>query len=196
MFWCLKKNPAMLLKEATAKKNLGDINGAIENLREAFKGIEKDSVVYPVKTFLRLPLYLQEAGMADEAWREFNVLLTSGYPNQPKSIEIMSMEHSLVYDKMRLFLQREGKNDAAIKFGVFSYISWAVGLCYQKRHDELHDYKSMEYIEEVLSKVLKKAKRKNLLADVAGIVEEELKGLPVVDFGKLAERIDSVIGLK
>ena len=54
--------PDELLKQATAKKKAGDLESAIELLRKAYKEINKSSIVYPVKTFLRLPTYLQEMG--------------------------------------------------------------------------------------------------------------------------------------
>ena len=112
-----------LLKMATEKRNAGDINAAIELLRKAYVEIGNDSIVYSVSTFLRLPLYLQQAGHTDEAWREFNLLLTRGFPKQVTNPALLPMEHCQIYDKMRLFLQREKKFDLAVRFGVLSYIS-------------------------------------------------------------------------
>jgi hypothetical protein len=116
-----------LLKVATQKRDAGDINAAIELLRRAYSEIASSHVSYPVSTFLRLPLYLQEAGCAGEAWKEFESLLTHAYPNQLRNSEVLPMEHSQIYDKMRLFLQREKRFDLAVRFGILSYMSWAVG---------------------------------------------------------------------
>lgn len=193
MFKLFKKDPDALLKEATAKKKAGDLENAIKLLREAYQEINKGSAIYPVDTFLRLPLYLQEAKRNDEAWREFNILLTKGYPNQMNDQELIPMDHSIIYDKMRLFLQREGKSDLAIRFGIFSYLSWAIGLYRQKRNDELKIYTSRESLENTVRKLLKKAKKEDLIDKVTLIVEEQIRLLPNIDFGKLAKRIDEVV---
>jgi len=193
MFRFSKKDPDTLLKEAAAKRKAGDLENAIKLLREAYKRISKSSKIYPVSVFLRLPLYLQEAKRNDEAWREFNLLLTKGYPNQMKDPELIPMDHSIIYDKMRLFLQREGKNELAIRFGIFSYLSWAIGLYRQKRNDELKTYTSKETLKNTVKKLLKKAKKEDLLEKVCTIVEEQIERLPNVDFKELTKRIDEIV---
>src|SRR5258708_2090283 len=96
-----------LLKQATRERDEGNLDAAVETLRRAYGEIAQSYVAYSVDTFLRLPLYLQKAGRNDEAWREFNLLLTRGFPNQIQNLELLPMEHSQIFDKMRLFLQRE-----------------------------------------------------------------------------------------
>jgi ribosomal protein S20 len=193
VFRVFKKEPNTLLKEATAKRKAGDLENAIKLLRDAYKEIGKGSVIYPVNIFLRLPLYLQEAKRNDEAWREFNLLLRKGYPNQMSNPEIIPMDHSIIYDKMRLFLQREGKSILAVRFGIFSYLSWAIGLYRQKRDDELKTYTSKETLRNTVKKLLKKAKKENLLEKLCPVVEEQIEYLPNIDFGELAKRIDGII---
>ena len=185
--------PNELLKQATAKKKVGDLESAIKLLRDAYKEISKSSIVYPVNTFLRLPAYLQEAGKSDEAWRELNNILTNGYPNQLNNPEIIPMDHSAIYDGMRLFLQREGKSESAVKLGVLSYICWAIGLHKQRRMDELKKYTSRENIELSVIKLLKKAKKEELVEKVSAIVEEYIKKLPSIRLGELAQEIDTVV---
>jgi tetratricopeptide (TPR) repeat protein len=109
MFGPLEGDPGQLLKQATARKQAGDLDRAVELLREAYKQIEQGNIGYPVDTFLRLPLYLQQAGRTDEAWQEFNLLLKRAQANEISSPEVAPMECSTIYDKMRLFLQRERK---------------------------------------------------------------------------------------
>jgi hypothetical protein len=194
MFGQFRKEPDTLLKEATAKRRkAGDLENAIKLLREAYQEINKGSIIYPVYTFLRLPLYLQEAKRNDEAWREFNILLTKGYPNQMNNPELIPMDHSIIYDKMRLFLQREGKSELAVRFGIFSYLSWGIGLYRQKRNDELKTYTSRESFEGTIRKLLKKAKKEDLVEKVSTIVEEQVKRLPDIDFGELAKKVDGVV---
>jgi len=117
-FFQSKKEPNELLKGATAKKKAGDLESAINVLKMAYKAIEKQGGGYTVEVFLRLPMYLQAAGRSDEAWNELARLLKGGYSGQLKSADVLPMEHTLIYDKMRLFLQREGKHDQAVGFGI------------------------------------------------------------------------------
>lgn len=186
-------NPATLLKEATAKKKAGDLDNAIIILRKAYREIEKGDTIYTAKTFLRLPLYLQEANRNDEAWREFNLLLINGYPGQLKSPGLFHMDRSEIYDKMRLFLQREGKTKSAVRFGILSYISWAIGLYEQKRYDELKQHSSKINIENELKKLLKKAKKEELLSNISEIVEKEINSIPNVNVNVLSKNIDRII---
>ena len=110
--------PDELLKQATIKKNSDDLDGAIKLLRTAYKELDKSSMFYSIQTYLRLPLYLQEAGRNNEAWEEFNRLVLWINSKPRYSAEVTPMEQSIIWDKMRLFLQREGKNEHAIQFGV------------------------------------------------------------------------------
>lgn len=182
-----------LLKMATEKKESGNVDEAIELLRKAYTAIGNDHIVYSVSTFLRLPLYLQKAGRNDEAWREFNLLLTRGYPNQIQNVELLPMEHSQIYDKMRLFLQRENKYDLAIRFGISSFISWAVGLHRQKRKSELKEYIERENIEVTVIALLRKAKKLKLKDKLTEVVESETKTLPDIDFADLVHKIDEIV---
>ncbi len=197
--------PEELLKQATAKKRAGDLESAIKLLRNSYKEISKSSIAYPVNTFLRLPAYLQEVGKSDEAWRELNNMLTKGYPNQLNNPEIIPIDHSAIYDAMRLFLQREGKNESAVKFGVLSYICWALALYRQsqskdedpffiiERKDRLKKDFSRENIESTVTKLLRKAKKGELVQKVSAIIEEYIKKLPSIRLAELAEEIDRVV---
>ena len=140
MLGLFKEDPSKLLKKATSAKKSGNFEEAISLLRKAYKAISKNKLDYGVKPFLRLPLLLQEAGRPEEAWDEFHRLLTKGYPNQSKDPQLVPMNHSEIYDKIRLFLQKEERNDEAIKYGIFSHLSWASGLYLQKRRDEFKDF--------------------------------------------------------
>lgn len=188
-----ERKSQVLLKEATARKKAGDLDGAIELLREACAEIEESGEQWGIQPFLRLPMYLQAAGRNDEAWRELNLLILRGYPGQIKDANVVMMEHSIVYDKMRLFLQREKKAKAAVKFGVLSYLSWATGLYMQERTEELRDYISRGKVEATIRNLLKKAKKEDLLEQIYDIVEEETEQLPHVDFSRISEKVDKAV---
>ena len=190
-----KKNPEKLLKDATAAKKSGNIDKAISLLRKAYKAIAKSDMNYGAKIFLRLPLYLQDAKKTKEAWNEFERLLTKGYPNQePKKYpELVPMDNSEIYDKMRLFLQREGRNDEAVKYGIFSYLSWSSGLYLQSRRDEFKDFIAAETIENMVTKLLKKAKKVNLSDEISNLVKHQIKNIPKIDLKVLGTNIDNAI---
>jgi hypothetical protein len=178
---------------ATQKRDDGDIKSAIELLRKAYTEIASGPISYPVSTFLRLPLYLQQAGRTDEAWREFHLLLTHGFPNQLQHPDVIPMEHSEIFDKMRLFLQRERKFDLAVRFGVLSYMSWAVGLHRQRRKAELRDYIARKNIEDNVVALLKKAKKLPLKDELVILMLGEAKQLPNVDLESLGKGIDAIL---
>ena len=64
-----------LLREATANKTAGNINGSIELLKRFWVAEPFGSSGYGVEAYLKLPMYLQVAGRRDEAWRTLNVLI-------------------------------------------------------------------------------------------------------------------------
>lgn len=193
IFSFFKKDPDKYLREATAKKKAGDMDGAIESLREAYKIISKTSINYTIDPYLRLPLYLQQAGKNDEAWSEFNRLIVEGYPNQMKIRELIPMDHSAIYDKMRLFLQRENKPIESVKFGVLSHLSWGLGLYYQERKKELKTHISKSSIEAMLEGLLKKAKKPELRSELAKIIMLEIKEFPKIDLANIGRKVDQAV---
>ena len=193
MFSIFRKDPDKLLADATAKKKAGDMDAAIDCLRNAYKEIAKTSINYAVPTYLRLPLYLQHANRNDEAWSEFNKLIAEGHPNQMRTRELLPMDHSQIYDKMRLFLQREKQARKAVKFGVFSHLSWAQGLYFQGRKDELKHYISRQSIDDLLEKLLKKAKRTDMKDNLLGVIMMNIKNFPSISYAKLGKIIDQAL---
>lgn len=193
IFSIFKKDPDKFLREATAKKKADDMEGAIESLREAYEIISKTSINYTIDPYLRLPLYLQQAGKNDEAWSEFNRLIVEGYPNQMKIRELIPMDHSAIYDKMRLFLQRENKPRESVKFGVFSYLSWGLGLHYQERKKELRTHISKASIEAMIEGLLKKAKKPELKNELAKVIMLEIKEFPNIDLANIGRQIDQAV---
>jgi len=178
-----------LLKEASQKKRDGDIDGAIVLLESAYKELDKNSWDFPIEVYLRLPMYLQESGKKHEAWREFHRLILWVNSKPRYSHEVTPMELSAIWDKMRLFLQRDGKKEDAITFGVWSYLSWAKGLHQQKRTSELETYTNNENITKSMSPLLKKAGKESLLERIIKLVSDSLKHLPDLDFENIADLI-------
>lgn len=186
-------DPGVLLKQATKQKREGDINASIQTLHLAYGQIARGETIYTIDTFLRLPLYLQAAGRNDEAWSEFNRLLVEGYPNQLLDQGVQLMEYSKIYDKMRLFLQREGKSAKAIVFGILSMLAWARGLRLQKRREEFAQYVSRDSIKKTLEPFLKKAKMAEHLEQFLELMRNVVSKPSQIDLGDAAKRTGELI---
>ena len=116
---------AALHKEATSYKKM-DLEKAISLLQEASDLMRKDDAGYLIEQWMRLPLYLQEAGRFDEAMREFERLLEEVRPRAEKElgqyfgqtyIECRVHLHNFkIYDKMRLVCKREKLVDKAKEY--------------------------------------------------------------------------------
>lgn len=197
MFYKKISDPNNLLKEATYHKKEGNINKAILVLRKAYKILETTPVQYSVKTYLRLPLYLQQARRTDEAWIEFNNLITKGYPNQSRDIAGVLLDNSVIYDKMRLFLERERKPLKAINLGIQSFMSKVKGLRLLKRkekhiwEEDYNQYISEENIEYTFKKLLK-IKDEDTIKEVISIVQKYIKKISKYDFNDLKKDFDSI----
>jgi len=188
-----RPDPNGLLKEATALKKAGNLDAAIAKLREAYAAISTTNFTYDVKPFLRLPLYLQEAGRNDEAWKELNNLLL-GFPNQLRNNEVLPMTHSIVYDKMRLFLQREKKVEKVVLFSMFSYLCWMKGLSLQSRRCEFKECIKRTAIELAMEPAIRTARMTNLAPQLVDIVEREAARAPHIDLRRVEEEFKIVKG--
>jgi len=178
-----------LLKEAANKKKNGDIDGAIKILRSVYDKLNSSGMMFSIETYLRLPLYLQEAGRRDEAWSEFNNLVLWVNSKPRYSSEVTPMDLSAIWDKMRLVLQRENRSEYAITFSIWSCLSWAMGLHKQNRLSELETYTTNENILKALNPLLKKASKESFSEGITRIVSESLKQLPDIDFKKIANQV-------
>ncbi len=112
---------ASLHREATQWKERKNWNQAVQCLQSAKGYMERSTVIYPVLTWLRLPLFLQQADRYPEALIEFQWLIDTaeartarGFSHLPKrKIQQMAREDvRTIKDKMRLAAEREAKRRA------------------------------------------------------------------------------------
>jgi len=188
-----KQEPVELLKLATNCKKAGDTKNAVRILKEAYRAINRTNIDHGVDVFLRLPHYQQLAGRPEQAWKEFNLLLVEGYPNQNRDEAFIVMDHSVIYDKMRLFLQRENCHKEAIKFGIFSWLLWAIALHKQNKKKELKSWTANKQMESMLIDLLDKANRPRLQNELKQLLERELATLPVINFPVLGKYINDLV---
>jgi len=184
---------AKLLKQVTKLKKGGKLEEAIETLKKAYHEIEREGGSHAMQTYLRLPMLLQQAGRPDAAWEEYNRLLRSDPTGMGQSREVTPMFHSQIYDKMRLFLQREGKTKSAVEFGLMSAASWATGLYYQKRMSELESMLENENLERVVVPLLRKAKIPDIAPILVGILRASLRQVPKLDMHGMVDEVQRAI---
>lgn len=183
-----------LLKNATSEKADGNINGAIELLKRFWEEEPFASSGHGVEAYLKLPMYLQQAGRGDEAWRTLKILLNDyALSNTKLNEQILPMARSDIYDKMRLFWQREGEAQVAIKYGILSHMHWLLGLHHQRRRKEFRDCANRETIESVVKPLLKKAKSLHLATTICGLLESEVSKIPNADENSLGAAIDQLV---
>lgn len=116
---------AALHREATALADVGDLKGAVACLRKATKRMKTSPVSYPVLAWLRLPLYLQQAGQFKKAMTEFNRIIedtdrriSHGCCAETTGEAKQQMKHAdlqTIFDKMGLACKREGLSEEAAK---------------------------------------------------------------------------------
>jgi hypothetical protein len=183
-----------LLREATAKKEAGDINGAIDVLKQFWSVEPFASSGYSIEAYLRLPMYLQKASRRDEGWRALNVLMKCYHlPTAKQNDQVLPMIRSDIYDKMCLFWQREGEPSLAVKYGVFSHLQWLLGLRRQHRRLEFRDCSDRATIEAAVEPLLNKAKKLHLKATLCDLVEAEVRKLPRLNVDSLGAAIDQIV---
>jgi hypothetical protein len=184
------------LKEAAALKDKDDFDGAIQILKRAYEEVKRENLLLSVDAFLRLPVYLQQSGKMKEAWAEFNNLLFKGYPNQPKDQALLATDRSKIFDKMRIFLEREGRLDIAAVYNVFGHLCKGIALHKENRNRELRSWLSKGVCSDYIEQLKKYPGNLGAVQPVREAIMEELGRFPDVDFEKLGSRVDAALAAK
>jgi tetratricopeptide (TPR) repeat protein len=131
---------AALHREATTHKG-SSWDAAIACLKQAATLMRKRKGGYTINRWLRLPLFLQQAGYFDEAMREFEKLLSETIPRRkkdtpnptPHMVEMFAQsDYAAIYDKMQLACKRQKLAEKAAVYAKF------VEMC-KRRNAELSD---------------------------------------------------------
>ncbi len=175
---------SQLLKDATQKKKNGDLPGAIECLKSAYKIMCDDPEWFSAEGACRLPMYLNLNKQNQEAWDTFLDII--------KRSDRYSF--STVYGKMRLFLQRTGKPLEAVKYGVFSYLADMANGYLNNEEAKEYGGSPVQTISkmpmEEIEKLLKKAKRPELATEIKIIADKYFKQIPDINFVELSKELD------
>jgi len=181
---------SVLLKEATQRKKSDDLAGAIACLKSAYKIMCEKPEWFSAESACRLPMYLCENKQVQEGWDTFIDIC--------KRSDRYSI--SVVYNKMRLFLQRTGKPLNAVKYGIFSCLAEMVNGYLNNEVAKKNGGCQVQIIstmsEDEIEKLLKKAKRAEITSNVKNIVDKYFDQIPKVDFTELGKELDSLFSKK
>ena len=142
-----------LLKKATKQRDAGKIDEAINTLHKAYSNLNPRET--PMEVYLRLPMYLLDAGRPDEAWGEFNRLIHETSQRYSSLPATMYRNLCPIYKKMRIFLTKQKKHNHAVKFGAWTLIAWGAGLYEDNGTFECGAEITDDEIRKELSKLLK-----------------------------------------
>lgn len=148
------KNPRQKLKRATDLKREGQLDDACEYLSNLIRRWENNPPTEPAagvpedypewKVYWKLASYLQKAGRSEEGLEVLQRLMALDYPAVQAQIDFyksestketepeqtISQELAQIYAKARLFSDRAGHTEAAIRFGILSHAAGAKSLWY------------------------------------------------------------------
>jgi len=190
----------VLLREATEHKKIGNWPAAIQCLRRAYADIGTGSIIYPIETYLRLPMYLFESGQKEEAWQEFHSLLRLTLSHKETALRYFDL--AAVLDKMRLCMQRNKQPAQAIKFGVTSYLCHSLARYHQSKQyasdpyisKRFQEYTTDEAIKSAVRTLVHKAKMDDRADCIEGFIRAELATFPAdLDIGQLATRVERLL---
>lgn len=195
-FFGLFQSPGSLLRKATRLHDAGDLEKSITTLHKAYKAIRKEGKwSHPIEIYLRLPLYLQEAGHPNEAWKEFNNLLRVGYFKEEPYKECITSDASRIYDKMRLFLHREKNFKEAVSYGLASHFMRCKAWYMMKEVDLLLKQMCVEEEEAVTRALLKKAKCLDLADEIMKTIAPIKKDIGNFNPSVFIKTLNSLLGV-
>lgn len=190
-----------LLKQATAYKKSGNIKEALESLKKARAMREDPHIAYTPSHDIKYANYLQAAQRSDDGWRVLN----------EAKIYFSSFTHDQyeIQNAMRLFLQREGRNDLAVIHGAISLIYQAKHFLwlYQELENEQHPalnktqnrlktITARPYLSTEALKLLKRANKTELLNDLTDSVQGAILALPAFDELCTYKKMAVLLGLE
>jgi len=148
-----------LNKEATALKEKGDLDGAVACLvRATALMAEHYPDNYPIASWLRLPVFMQQAGMFEESMEFFDLLLKDIkekriYDGRPIASQyFIAVNYKAIYDKMRLVCQRQGFPQKAHEYRelkqYYSDKMWSMSEAYDDERRRYQEERRKEINEE------------------------------------------------
>lgn len=216
------KNPRQKLKRATELKREGQLDDACNYLDNLIRRWENDPPTEPAagvpedypewKVYWKLASYLQEGGRPEEGRAVLGRLMALDYPaiqarvdyynsqsaNETEPEQSISQELAQVYDKARLFTDREGNPEAAIRFGVLSHAADAKSLWYAGQSSSIvrsrfEEAASDSAIESTISELVGGSSDDSTRSALFDRIRIWIDGLPDSELASLSDSISDVL---
>ena len=168
-----------LLASAKAAERAGLVAQAINRYRDAFTLIARTGLKTPAETFSRLPTMLANAGLKNEAWYEYTLLLVAGCPGrQAEDLPALWNDRAALFDKMRSFLQHENEHTTAAICAVLFYVCRVVSCNYQPQVCNPKAMRSLKTTRSLLIPLLRRAKNIDALPWLASELQTLVRTAP------------------
>jgi hypothetical protein len=183
------------IKLGDIKRAGGQLTEALNHYYRAYHTMARSKDLFEAELFTRAPLCLQELGREAEAWFELNRILEYGCPGKHRYHDpaTMWLDRAAIYDKMRLFLQRAGKYDHAIGYGINFYVHRTIACCMSDNIGKPGTMRSRRAIESLLNPLLQKANKEPLLQPLAATLKNALKQAPDIDRRQLNSQVAALV---
>lgn len=179
----VRTSPDTLLDQSLSIHRHGQLEEACNLLRQAYTLIAKEDAFYDAEVFTRLPLLLQELGRTAEGWNALSNFLAEGLPGRRKHSAPAQrwIDRATLCDKTRLFLQRDGKYDRAILYGIQYYLARCLTYYHQTNLGQLKPMHSRHAITQSLRPLLEKAQLLTLEPVLVNEMISTLRATPTID---------------
>ena len=191
-----REDPGKLMNMAFSYNEKGDKDTAIEYLKRSYDAYYDSgftySIDYTINDFIRLPLYMHQAGYKEEAWETFNKFLKGYFPVKTSQDtlwqgydQITTWEREVIYDKMRISSDREKNYKQSLIYRCLQDFYGAAQMYFDGENDDLgvgesHEisYSKERLINDYLPRSVKKAKVEGDLTKLADLILKAIKKLP------------------
>lgn len=216
------KNPRQKLKRATELKREGQLDDACDYLSDLIRKWERNPPTEPAagipedypewKVYWKLANYLQKAGRSEEGWEVLQRLMSLDYPRVQAQIDFyksestketepeqtLSRELAQIYDKVRLFSDREGNPEAAVRFGVLSHAADAKSLWYAGQESSIvknrfEDTASDSAIEGTIDGVMGDSSDGEARSALFDKLRAWIDGLPDSELASLSDAVADIL---
>ena len=189
------EDPKKLMNIAFSYKEQGDWDSAIEYLKKSYEAYYESPLEYPydynIQDFVRLPLYMHQAGYKEEAWETFEKFLKGYLP--VRTPNETGLEYDInktwecrdIYDKMRVSSDREKNYIQSLIYRCLQEFYGAALMYFEGENDDLGVGESHEIsfsrerlMNFYLPSSLKKAKVSGDQEKLADLILKAIKELP------------------
>ncbi len=170
---------------AAAVVAAGDALDGLKNLER-----RHGAAVAPAAVRLRSAVLLHRAGHKAEAWEAFERLLADPSLGGPPAVR--PIVQSEIYSRMRMALEREGCQPAAVTPAALAYATRTQFYAVQGRRAELDALRTAACCDRYFLPLLERARLVPMLPALRALMTEHLQSLPELDLAALAAALEAL----